>query len=307
MSTPQADETPAGFAYAISAYLLWGAVLPLYLKAVSHIPAGEIVAHRIIWSVPIIGALILVTRRTADLREALRSPKMIAMAALTAFFVSINWAVYIWAISNDQALDGALGYYINPLFSVFLGAVLLGEPLSRLQWAAVALAGLAVVVLTVEEGRLPWVALALTFSWGAYAFCKRKLPVGPNQGFFLEVAILSIPAIIWIAWLGATGQGRFLTGVPLDTWLLVGCGVVTAVPLILYANGAKLLRLSTIGILQYIAPTLIFLVAVFLFKEPFGTARMIAFPMIWAALALYSVALFRQARVASRPVKPVAN
>lgn len=295
MAQPQNDDTSAGFAYAVSAYVLWGG-LPIYLKALSHISAMEVVAHRVIWSLPIIGLLIWITGRTADLKAALRSPRLLGMAAVTAVFISINWGVYIWAIANDRTLDGALGYYINPLFSVFLGAVLLGERLSRLQWAAVALAALAVIVLTIAEGRLPWVALALMFSWGGYAFCKRKLPIGPNQGFFLEVAILCIPALAWVLWLGATGQGSFAAGVPSNTWLLIGCGLVTAIPLILYVNGAKLLRLSTIGILQYIAPTLIFVVAVFLFDEPFGTARMIAFPMIWMALILYSIALFRQSR-----------
>lgn len=291
----QSDDTPAGYGYAISAYVLWGG-LPLYLKALSHISPLEIVAHRAIWSLPLIGLLIWITGRTADLRMALRNPRLMGMAAVTAVFISINWGVYIWAVANDRTLDGALGYYINPLFSVFLGAVLLGERLSRLQWSAVALATCAVVVLTVEEGRLPWVALALMFSWGGYAFCKRKLPIGPNQGFFLEVAILSVPAFAYVVWLSATGQGSFMAGEAWDMWLLVGCGLVTAIPLILYVNGAKLLRLSTIGILQYIAPTLIFLVAVFVFGEPFGPARMIAFPMIWAALVLYSVALFRQSR-----------
>lgn len=295
MAQPQNDDTPAGFGYAISAYVLWGG-LPIYLKALSHISAMEIVAHRVIWSLPIIGLLIWITGRTTDLKIALRSPRLLAMGALTALFVSVNWGVYIWAIANDRALDGALGYYINPLFSIFLGAVLLGERLSRMQWSAVALAALAVIVLTVEEGRLPWVALALMLSWGGYAFCKRKLPIGPNQGFFLEVAILCVPALAYVGWLAITGQGSFMAGTPMNTWLLVGCGLVTAIPLILYVNGAQLLRLSTIGILQYIAPTLIFLVAVFLFNEPFGPARMIAFPMIWAALVLYSVALFRQSR-----------
>ncbi|WP_341862626.1 EamA family transporter RarD [Gymnodinialimonas sp. 57CJ19] len=289
------DDTPAGYAYAVSAYFLWGG-LPIYLKALSHLPAMEVVAHRVIWSLPIIGVLILITGRTADLKVALRSPRMLAMGALTALFISINWGIYIWAIANERTLDGALGYYINPLATVFLGAVLLGDRLGRLQWTAVGLAALAVIILTIEEGGLPWVALGLMLSWVAYAFCKRQLPIGPNQGFFLEVAILCVPAFAYVAWMGATGQGSFMAGVASDTWLLMGCGLVTAVPLIFYVNGAKLLRLSTIGILQYIAPTLIFLVAVFLFDEPFGPARMIAFPMIWAALALYSVALFRQSR-----------
>lgn len=292
MASPQSDDTKAGFAYAIGAYVLWGG-LPLYLKALDHLPPAEVVAHRVVWSLPLIGLLIWVTGRTADLRAALRSPRMLGMAALTSVFISINWGVYVWAIANERALDGALGYYINPLFSVFLGAVLLGERLDALKWAAVALAAAAVVVLTVAQGSLPWPALALMLSWGGYAFCKRRLPIGPNQGFFLEVAILSVPAMGYLLWLG--GEGAFL-GEAGDTWLLLCAGLVTAIPLILYVNGAKLLRLSTIGILQYIAPTLIMLVALFVFGEPFGTARAIAFPMIWGALALYSVALVREAR-----------
>lgn len=297
---PSSDDTPQGFAFAITAYVLWGG-LPLYLKAVSHLPAAEVVAHRVIWSLPIIGLLILITGRTAELRAALSNPKMLGMACLTSVFISINWGVYVWAIANDQALDGALGYYINPLFSIFLGAVLLGEKLARLQWAAVALAAAGVAVLTVAQGRLPLVAILLMLSWGGYAFCKRRLPVGPNQGFFLEVAILSVPAIGWLVWLAARGEGAFLAGPPSDTWILLCAGLVTAVPLIFYANGAKLLRLSTIGILQYIAPTLIMLVAVFIFEEPFGTARAIAFPMIWGALVLYSIALLQQSRKVADP------
>ena len=279
----------------MAAYTLWGG-LPIYLKLLEHLPAAEVVAHRVIWSVPVIAALIWVTGRTADLRVAFWSPAMLGMAALTSAFITVNWGVYVWAIANDRALDGALGYYINPLFSVFLGAVLLGERLSALKWAAVALAACAVVVLTVAQGSLPWPALVLTLSWGAYAFCKRRLPIGPNQGFFLEVAILSVPALGYLGWLAARGEGAFGGGA--DTAILMCAGVVTAVPLILYANGAKLLRLSTIGILQYIAPTLIMLVAVFVFGEPFGEARAIAFPMIWAALGLYTFAIFREAKPA---------
>lgn len=300
MAAETEGDTREGLAYAISAYLLWGG-LPIYLKALAHVPPVEVLAHRVVWSLPIIGALIWITGRTADLRRALVSPRMLGTAVLTAAFISVNWGVYIWAIANDRALDGALGYYINPLFSIFLGAVLLGERLDALQWAAVALAGLAVAVLTLAQGSLPWPALVLTLSWGAYAFCKRRLPVGPNQGFFLEVAILTLPALCWLIWLGASGRGSFLAGAARDTWLLLAAGLVTAVPLILYVNGAKLLRLSTIGILQYIAPTLILLVAVFVFGEPFDGARRVAFPMIWGALALYSVALLRQGRAARRP------
>ncbi len=290
--TPDTGDSPAGLGYAISAYVLWG-FLPLYMKMLSGIPAAEVVAHRIIWSVPIAGAVLIALGRTADIRAALSHPRTILMGCVTAALISVNWGIYVWAITSGHALDAALGYYINPLFSVLLGAVLLRERLEPLQWAAIALAASAVVVLTVEAGVVPWVALSLTLSWGLYAFCKKWLPVGPNQGFLLEVLILLGPALAYWGWLTASGTSHF--GGP-DTGLLLGCGVVTAVPLMLYANGAKRLRLTTIAILQYIAPTMIFLTAVFWFGEPFGQARMIAFPMIWAAVALYLVSVFRRGR-----------
>ena len=218
------------------------------------------------------------------------------MAAVTAALISVNWGIYVWAIGSGHALDAALGYYINPLFSIFLGAVLLRERLAPAQWVAIALAATAVAILTWEAGRLPVVALGLTLTWGCYAFCKKSLPIGPNQGFMLEVLLLTPPALAYAVWLDRSGAGHFLEGIEFDTWMLVGCGLVTAVPLILYANGAKLLRLSTIAIMQYIAPTMIFLTAVFVFKEPFGTARAVAFPLIWAALIVYSWSMMRQAR-----------
>jgi chloramphenicol-sensitive protein RarD len=290
----QNRDTPQGFAYALTAYLLWG-FLPLYMKAMAHLPTLEVLAHRVIWSVPIAGLVLWATGRTGDLRAALRTPRMLAMGMVTAALISVNWGIYVWAVQSGHALDAALGYYINPLFSVFLGAVLLGEKLDRWQLAAIALAVAAVGILTWDAGRLPVVALGLTVTWGAYAYFKKMLPIGPNQGFMLEVMILLPFALGFVAWQTSRWESHF-AGVWTDTALLLGCGVVTAVPLMVYANGAKLLRLSTIGILQYIAPTMIFLTAVFLFDEPFGQARAIAFPMIWAALVVYTVALIRQAR-----------
>ncbi|MDA7429754.1 EamA family transporter RarD [Primorskyibacter aestuariivivens] len=289
------EDTGAGLVFAVAAYVLWG-FLPLYLKALSHIPAAEVVLHRVIWSVPLAGAVLVAMGRTGDLREALKSPRMLAMGCVTAALISINWGIYVWAIATDRALDAALGYYINPLFSIFLGALLLGERLNRAQMVAIALAAGAVLVLALDAGRLPWAAIGLMLSWGFYALAKKQLPIGPNQGFLLEVLILTGPALAYFSWLVAQGESHFMAGDAVDTWLLLGCGVVTAVPLLLYANGAKLLRLSTVGILQYIAPTMIFLVAVFVFDEPFGQARMIAFPMIWAALVIYSVAMWRNRR-----------
>ncbi|WP_282181898.1 EamA family transporter RarD [Aliiroseovarius marinus] len=293
-SKPENVDTPQGLAFAITAYVLWG-FLPLYLKLLTHMPATEVLAHRVIWSVPVAGAVLIAMGRTRDLKTVLTNRRSLLLALVTATLISVNWGIYIWAIAAGQTVEAALGYYINPLFSIVMGAVLLGERLSPAQWVAVLLAALAVIVLTVDAGRLPMVALSLMLTWGFYAYFKKSLPIGPNQGFLLEVLILTPPALAYVVWLGATGQGHLFTGA-WDTALLMGCGLVTAVPLMVYANGAKLLRLSTIGILQYIAPTMIFLVAVFVFREPFGGAKLIAFPLIWLALIVYTTALFRQMR-----------
>ncbi len=298
-SPPKNEDSLRGFGFALTAYLLWG-FLPIFMKAVGHISPAEVIAHRVIWSIPIAGAVLWATGRTADLWLALRSPRRLLMGLATAALISINWGIYVWSIGAGHTLDAALGYYINPLFSVFLGAVLLGERLTAAQKGAIALAVLAVLVLTIEAGRLPVVALGLTVTWGIYAYLKKSLPIGPNQGFFLEILILLPFAIGYVIWAQVAGRSHFMAGVTSDTVLLLSCGLVTAVPLMVYANGAKLLRLSTIGIMQYIAPTMIFLTAVFLFGEPFGRGKMIAFPMIWAALVIYTVSMVRQARAAGK-------
>lgn len=282
-----------GFLFALSAYLLWG-FLPLYMKALAHISPAEVIAHRILWSVPVAGLLLIILRRTDELKKAMRNPRMLGMAAVTATLISVNWGIYVWAIGAGHALDTALGYFINPLFSILLGAVLLKEKLKKTQIAALALVVLAVVILTVEAGRLPVVALALTFSWGFYAFFRKTLPIGPNQGFLLEVLLLTPFAFAYLVYLNLQGGGHFMMGNLTDTVLLASAGLVTAVPLILYANGAKLLRLSTIGIMQYIAPSMIFITAVFVFNEPFSMAKAVAFPLIWSALVIYTLPMLRQ-------------
>ncbi|MGB7431429.1 MAG: EamA family transporter RarD [Ahrensia sp.] len=292
-TTPR--EPTLGFAYALSAFLLWG-LFPFYLKAVSHIPVWEVVSHRIVWSVPVALVLVLVMRRTADLRAALRDPKTLALAALTATLISVNWGVYVYAVGSGQAVQGALGYYINPLINVLLGAVLLGERLERLQMLAVGLAIVAVAILTVMAGGLPWISLVLAGSFGFYGFFRKTLPVGPVQGFTLEVLILSLVALPFLLWLAVNGTGTFGKSGSVDMWLLLVGGPVTAIPLVLYASGAKLLRYTTIGVMQYLSPTMIFLIAVFAFDEPFSKWQLIAFCFIWAALAVYSYSLFGKAR-----------
>jgi len=296
---PQPDDSPRGLAFAVTAYVLWGG-LPLYMKALSHVPASEVVAHRVLWSVPVAALILIVLRRTGDLIQALRQPRILGMAALTAGLISVNWLTYVYAIATDQALDAALGYYINPLFSIVLGFVILGERLRPAQWVSIAFALLAVVILTYELGKLPWIALVLTVTWGFYALFKKSLPIGPNQGFLLEVLILSPFAIGYVTYLSWTGQNSFASLSWGTTWLLVGSGAITAIPLIIYANGAKLLSLTTIAMLQYIAPTFIFVTALFIFNEPFGWEKQVAFPLIWAALAIYSGNLLWRRRAAKR-------
>jgi chloramphenicol-sensitive protein RarD len=289
------EDSPRGFAFALAAYLFWG-ILPLYMKALGHIPAAEVIAHRIVWSVPVAGIVLLLLGRTSDLKVALKSPRTITLALMTAMLVTVNWGTYVWAIGNGHTLDAALGYFINPLFSIALGSLLLKEKMAPAQVVAILLAAVAVIILAVDAGRPPWVALLLTLSWGFYAFFRKTLPVGPNQGFFLEVLLLSLPALGYIIYLEGRGEGHlYATGLG-DTALLVGCGLVTALPLMIYANGAKLLRLSTIGIMQYIVPTMVFLLAVFVFREPLGLARMVAFPLIWAGLLLYTWSMLRANR-----------
>ena len=295
MSLAENRDSKLGFIYAGTSYFLWG-FLPFYMKAVAQIPAWEVVPHRILWSVPITAVVIWWLGLTADIKAAFANPRTLAMAALTASIITVNWGIYVWAVGSGRALETALGYYINPLFSVFLAAVLIGERLNRPQLFAIFLAVVAVGILTWDAGGLPWVSLGLTFSWGFYAYFKKTLPVGPTQGFFLEILILSVPSLIMLGWFESHGTSHFIHTGWQDTALLLGSGLVTAIPLILYANGAKLLRLSTIAVMQYTAPTMIFLIAVFVFKEPFGMAKLTAFGFIWAALIIYTWSLIKAHR-----------
>lgn len=280
-----------GFAYASTAYLIWGCLFPLLMKLTAHITAPEVIAHRVIWSIPVAAAVVIWLGRTADVRAALRSPRTLLMATITAAAVTVNWGVYVWAIADNRAVEAALGYYINPLVTVAIGALVMGEKLDRLQLVAIALAAIGVALVAIDAGGLPWVSLLLALSFATYGFLRKTLPIGPSQGFFLETTILLIPALPYVTWLAATGRGHFIAGGSYDTLLLLACGPATAVPLLLYGFGAKLLRITTIGIMQYIVPTGLFLLAVFVFGEPFGWHRAVAFAFIWVALIVYTASL----------------
>ncbi|MCO5134322.1 MAG: EamA family transporter RarD [Phyllobacteriaceae bacterium] len=285
-------DTRAGFFYALGAYLLWG-FLPLYLKLLEDIDAFEVMAHRAFWSLPVAGVVLWLIGRTGDVLPTLKSPKKLAILFITATIISSNWTIYVWAISVGRTIEAALGYYINPLITVAMGAAFLGERFTRAQLIALALAALAVVLLTVRGGSLPWVSLTLAISFAAYGFLRKTVDVGPSQGFLVEVMLLAPFALAFIIWREASGQGAFFESAGY-TALLLGCGPVTAAPLILYAFGVKGLRLSTIGLMQYIAPTLIFLTGLLVFREPFSFWQAVAFAMIWAALVIYTWSALRK-------------
>jgi chloramphenicol-sensitive protein RarD len=288
----QSGDTRAGFFYALSAYLLWG-FLPLYMKLLADVSAIEVLAHRVLWSLPVASAILWWIGRTNDIMPTLRDPKKLGILLVTATIISMNWGIYVWAISVERTLETAMGYYINPLITVAMGAVFLGDTFKPAQVAALAIATLAVVLLTVQGGIFPWISLVLAFSFALYGFLRKTVDVGPTQGFLVEVILLTPFALAYLVWLIASGRAEFLSNVPI-TALLLGCGPVTAVPLILYAFGAKGLRLSTIGLMQYIAPSMIFIIGLFVFMEPFGFWQGVAFVMIWIALAIYTWSAFRK-------------
>ena len=288
-------ETSRGFVMATSAFLIWGLFLPVYMKLLADVPALEIIAHRIVWAVPCTAVVLAFIGGFASLGPVFRSPRTLAFAGLTASIISLNWGLYVYAIISGHAIDAALGYYINPLVNVVMGAVFLGERPTRAQIGAIVLAVLAVALLTWQAGGLPWISLVLAFSFGTYGLLRKVLPIGAAEGFFVEVVLLTLPCLAIIAWTFTSGTHHFAVN-PTETWLLIGAGPLTAAPLILFAAGAKALDYSTIGILQYIAPTMIFVTAVFVFGEPFTSWDLAAFALIWLAVAIYVWSMLREGR-----------
>ncbi|WP_181358973.1 EamA family transporter RarD [Pseudothauera lacus] len=279
---------------AFTAFAIWG-LAPLYFKAVGSVPPVEIVAHRVLWSALLLAALLALWRGFGHLRRLRTEPRLLAVLTLTAVLTGSNWLVFVWAISADRVLEASLGYFINPLVSVLLGRLFLGERLRPLQQVAVALACAGVLWRMLQVGALPWVALFLALTFGFYGLLRKRAPIDAVSGLFVET-LLTLPlALAWLGWLAVHGELNFGHGAATD-WLLPLAGVLTAVPLMLFAFGAQRLPLSTIGFLQYIAPTLNFVLAVFVFREPFDNLQLIGFGLIWAALAVYSLDMASAAR-----------
>jgi len=285
----------AGAGYALAAFGFWGFV-PAYYKLLDGVLPADVLAHRIVWTV-VIGALLLSWRRDwGRLVPVLRSPRTLATLLLTALLVSTNWLVFIYAVDTDRVLDSSLGYYINPLVNVLFGMTLLGERLNRARIVAVVLAALGTINLAFSMGRLPWIALVLAFSFGLYGLLRKRTEVPVLGGLFIETAFLFPLAFGAILWLGARGQGAFLAQGSGISWLLVAGGPVTMLPLLWFTQAARRLPLTVLGLFQYLGPTLSFLLAVFVYDEPFTRAHAITFGCIWTGLAIFSADSFRQSR-----------
>ena len=289
------DERARGLAYALAAYLSWG-LLPLYFKALRPVPALEILAHRVLWSLALLAGLLAARGGWAAFRAPFRRDKL-PLLAVTTTLISVNWLVYIWAVQVGRVLEASLGYFVNPLVNVLLGVLFLGESLSGRQRAAVALAGVGVLVLVVRAGTFPWISLVLATSFGLYGLLRKRAAVDPVGGLLGETALLAPPALAYLALRAEAGTGAFGTA-PGVTVLLAAAGVITALPLVWFTLGIHRLRLSTMGLLQYVAPSGQFLLAVLLYREPFGPAHAAAFVFIWASLAIYSWDAWARTRAA---------
>lgn len=292
-------DTVFGVMAAAAAFLIWG-ISPIYWKSLQAVPAMEIILHRIVWSFFLLVPLTILMRRWQEFIHALKNRRTLLILMFTALIVGGNWLLYIWAVNNDHLLQASLGYYINPLVNVVLGMVFLKERLRAPQILAVTLAATGVLFLTITYGEFPWIALALALTFGFYGLIRKVAPVGSLVGLAVETLLLSIPALAGLIYLDGHGRGSiFRVSLKLDL-MLMGCALVTAIPLLLFTLGARRLYLSTTGLLQYIAPSCMFLLAVFLFREPFASAQVVTFILIWTALAIYSTDSVRYYRSNNR-------
>ncbi|MBC2710253.1 MAG: EamA family transporter RarD [Desulfosarcina sp.] len=285
---PAADRQPvAGALYAFLAFLIWG-LSPIYWKALHGVGAFEIILHRILWSFAFLMPLVLAGRQWTVFKKAIKSPKTLSILLLTSILVGSNWLIYIWAVNNGRVLQASLGYYINPLVNIVLGMVFLRERLRQAQVIAVILATLGVLNLTLRYGVFPWVSLALAFSFGFYGLVRKVAAVGALVGLTVETLLLTVPAGIWVFHLHQIQSGAFLHAGTQTDLLLLGTGILTATPLLLFNLGAKRITLATLGFIQYTAPTGMLLLGVTVFGEPFTRIQAVTFGLIWTALIIFS-------------------
>ena len=291
MSASKASR--AGAAYAALAYVLWG-LFPLYFRQLAHVPALDVLVHRVVWSLVFVLALLGARRQWEWLADTLRRPRVIGAFAASALLLSANWLTYIWAVTHGHVVDASLGYFITPLVNVLLGTTFLHERLRPAQWTAVGLAATGVLWLAVQGGGPPWIALVLAASFAGYGLLHKTAPLGALEGLALETMLLAPFAFILLVSDTMHAGGSFPSPDGITNTLLVGIGPVTAVPLLLFAAGARRIRMSTLGLLQYVAPSIQFVLGVWLFGEPFTSGRTAGFALIWLALAVYSVEGWRQ-------------
>ena len=280
-----------GILSAVVAYLMWG-FLPIYWKLLRQAGALEILSHRIFWSLFFLAVFLLLTRRLSafrsEIRDLVRDRRRVCGVLVSTLLITLNWLIYIWAVNDSRIVETSLGYYINPLVNVLLGVALLKERLSTKQYLAVALAAAGVLNLTLNFGAFPWVALSLAVSFGLYGLCKKLLGLSPITGIALETLLISPVALIYLFSLEVQNAGTFGWANPLPTALFIGAGIVTAIPMVLFANAANQLPLSVLGFIQYLSPTIALLTGVFLYHEPFTYMHALSFGLIWLALALFS-------------------
>ena len=282
-----AHDLRQGIIAGLTAYLIWGLV-PIFFKQLHGVGAVEIIAHRIVWSLLLLVGLLLYRRQWAWLAGAIRNRRTLLTFMATAVLLAINWLTYIWAVNAGHVVESSLGYFINPLVNVLFGVLFLQEQMRPGQWVAIGLATLGVLYLTIRLGSLPWIGLTLAFSFAAYGLLRKTAQLNSLEGLTFETSFLFLPALLYLLYLGFTGHAVFGHTAPTTTLLLVLTGVFTAFPLLLFAAGARRIPFSLVGILQYIAPTIQFVLGVYLYGEPFSLNKLVGFGLIWLALAVYS-------------------
>ncbi|GGN70060.1 protein RarD [Actinoplanes lobatus] len=288
-----------GYLYGLTAYTIWG-FFPIYFKLLRPAPPLEILAHRVLWSVVFVALLLSAMRNWRFLSRLLRTPRLLGGISLAAVLLAVNWGTYIYGVNSSRVVETALGYFITPLLVVLLGVTVMRERLRALQWVAVGIGVLAVVILTLDYGRLPYIALALAVSFGCYGLIKKRMSLPPAEGAFVESGVLALPALAYLTWLNLSGDAHFGHVSGTHTVLMMLSGVATAVPLLLFAAAANRVPLVGLGILQYVAPILQLAVGLLIYHEPMPAARLAGFGLVWLALIVFTVDGIRSARTAAR-------